>query len=151
MISLPLKMPSVAPISGGLQGRTKSVQSATMSCPFQRQRSIVQLRVGCHSLPNEHGRIGKPMLRHLHGCICWTVNAVGDERHCGFDCPLYRDFSATACIAFPAFSGATRCLRGHRDQTSVCVGHRQTGPDIMTDLSSLAFASCLDVVNLSLL
>ncbi len=49
---------------------------------------IFHFRVGAYSLPIEQGRIEKP--QHLRRCtFCATnidINAIGDERHCIFDC-----------------------------------------------------------------
>ena len=62
--------------------------------PFsiKKLRSILHFRMGSHALPIERGRLDRPaVLRHLRRCTFCTTRAVGDERHCLFDCPHFDD------------------------------------------------------------
>ena len=55
-------------------------------------RLLFHFRMGSHSLPVEQGRLGRSSVpRHLRRCTLCTARAVGDERHCVFDCPCFGD------------------------------------------------------------
>ncbi len=59
--------------------------------PVTKLRSIFHFRVGAHSLPVEQGRIEMPKVpRHLRRCTFCATTAIGDERHCLFDCPHFQ-------------------------------------------------------------
>ncbi len=50
-------------------------------------RVLFHFRMGSHSLPVEQGRLARPgMSRHLHSCTFCPGRALGDERHCIFEC-----------------------------------------------------------------
>ncbi len=52
---------------------------------------MFRFRVGVRSLPLEKGRIEMPQVpRHLRRCTFCATNAIGDERHCVFDCPHFQ-------------------------------------------------------------
>ena len=73
--------------------------------PVTKLRSIFHFRVGAHSLPVEQGRIEMPKVpRHLRRCTFCATSAIGDERHCVFDCPHFSEPSAAACNDFQGFS-----------------------------------------------
>ena len=62
--------------------------------PFsiKKLRSILHFRMGLHALPIEQGRLDRSAVpRHLRQCTFCTTRAVGDERHCLFDCPHFGD------------------------------------------------------------
>ncbi len=59
--------------------------------PVTKLRSMFRFRVGAHSLPIEQGNIEVPQVpRHLRRCTFCATNAIGDERHCVFDCPHFQ-------------------------------------------------------------
>ncbi len=72
---------------------------------------------------------------------------------CFATCALRQQHAET----FQDSHDAMRSLMRQKDQKSVCalvlaiVNEAQLGPDSMTDLSSQAFAGCMDVVNFLLL
>ena len=73
--------------------------------PVTKLRSIFHFRVSAHSLPIEQGRIEMPKVpRHLRRCTFCATNAIGNERHCVFDCPHFPGPSAAACRDFQGFS-----------------------------------------------
>ncbi len=85
-------------------------------------RSIVHFRVGAHSLPVEQGRIEMPKVpRHLRRCTCATA-AIGDERHCVFDCPHFhfQGLRQQHAEIFRDSHDAMRSVMWHKDQKSVC-------------------------------
>ena len=58
-------------------------------------RTLVQFRLGSHTLPAEQGRFARPAVpRHLCWCTVCDLQAVGDELHCVFDCPHFNDTKA---------------------------------------------------------
>ncbi len=92
-------------------------------------RSIFHFRVGAHSLPVEQGRIEMPQVpRHLRRCTFCATNAIGDERHCVFDCPRFQGLRQQHVEIFQDSHDAMRSLMWHKDQKSVCalvIGHCQ--------------------------
>ena len=83
------------------------------------------------ALPIEQGRLDRPAVpiaRHLrrYRCTFCTTRAVGDERHCLFDCPHFGDLRsehAPHAQLYHEAHGAMRSLRSlrwHKDQKSVC-------------------------------
>ena len=57
---------------------------------INKLRSILHFRMGSHALLVEQGRLGRPTVpRHMRRCTFSTTRAVGDERHCLFDCPHF--------------------------------------------------------------
>ena len=77
--------------------------------------------MGSHALPIEQGRLGKPSVpRHLRRCIFCATRALGDERHCVFDCPHFRDLRLQHAELFEQAHGAMRSFMWHKDQKSVC-------------------------------
>ena len=84
-------------------------------------RLLLHFRMGCHSLPVEQGRLGRSSVpRHLRRCTLCAARAVGDERHCVFDCPCFRDLRQEHARLFEDAHCAMRCLMWHKDQKSVC-------------------------------
>ncbi len=89
--------------------------------PVAELRSIIHLRVGAHSLPVEQGRIEMPQVpRHLHRYTFCATNAIGDERHCVFDCPRFQGLRQQHAGNFEDSHDAMRYLMWHNDQNSVC-------------------------------
>ncbi len=73
--------------------------------PVTKLRSIFHFRVGAHSLPVEQGRIEMPQVpRHLRRCTFCATNAIGDERHCVFDCPHFQGLRRQHAEIFQRFS-----------------------------------------------
>ncbi len=109
--------------------------------PVTKLRSIFRFRVGAPSLPVEQGSIEMPQVpRHLRRCTFCATDAIGDERHCVFDCPHFQGLRQQRAQIFQDSHGAMRSLMWDKDQMSVCaLGlaiHCQRGPDSMTDSSS---------------
>ncbi len=78
-------------------------------------------RVGAHSLPVEQGRIEMPKVpRHLRRCTFCATNAIGDERHCVFDCPHFQGLRQQHAEIFRDSHDAMRSVMWHKDQKSVC-------------------------------
>ncbi len=78
-------------------------------------------RVGAHSLPVEQGRIQMPKVpRHLRRCTFCATNAIGDERHCLFDCPHFLGLRQQHALIFRDSHDAMRSVMWHKDQKSVC-------------------------------
>ncbi len=110
---------SFAPICGGLHGRTGSTQSAAPSS--DKAQIHFHFRVGAHSLPVEQGRIEMPQVpRHLRRCAFCATNAIGDERHCVFDCPHFQGLRQQHAMIFRDSHDAMRSVMWHKDQKSVC-------------------------------
>ncbi len=66
---------------------------------------IFHFRVGAHSLPVEQGRIAMPKVpRHLRRCTFCATSAIGDERHCVFDCPHFQGLRQQHADDFQGFS-----------------------------------------------
>ncbi len=64
--------------------------------PLTKLRSIFHFRTGAHSWPIEQGRIEMPQVpRHLRRCTFWAGTAIGDERHCVFDCPHFQGLGSS--------------------------------------------------------
>ena len=83
-------------------------------------RLIFHFRMGSHSLPIEQGRLGRLSVpRHLRRCTFCTTRAVGDERHCIFDCPRFCELRQEHADLF-GDAHAMRSLMWHKDQKSVC-------------------------------
>ena len=80
--------------------------------------------MGCHSLPIEQGRLARPhvprQLRWLRRCTFCATCALGDERHCGFDCPHFAGLRLTHAELFEDALGAMKSLVWHKDQQAVC-------------------------------
>ena len=80
-------------------------------------RLLLHFGMGCHSLPIEQGRLGNfSVPRHLRRCTLCTARAVGDERHCVFDCPCFCDLCQEHARLFDDAHCAMRCLMWHKDQ-----------------------------------
>ncbi len=89
--------------------------------PVTKLRSIFHFRVGAHSLPVEQGRIQMPKVpRHLRRCTFCATNAIGDERHCLFDCPHFLGLRQQHALIFRDSHDAMRSVMWHKDQKSVC-------------------------------
>ncbi len=89
--------------------------------PVTKLRSIFHFRVGAHSLPVEQGRIEMPKVpRHLRRCTFCATNAIGDERHCLFDCPHFLGLRQQHAMIFRDSHDAMRSVMWHKDQKSVC-------------------------------
>ncbi len=89
--------------------------------PVTKLRSIFHFRVGAHSLPVEHGRIEMPKVpRHLRRCTFCATNAIGDERHCVFDCPHFQGLRQQHAEVFRDSHDAMRSVMWHKDQKSIC-------------------------------
>ncbi len=89
--------------------------------PVTKLRSIFHFRVGAHSLPVEQGRIQMPKVpRHLRRCTFCATNAIGDERHCLFDCPHFLGLWQRHALIFRDSHDAMRSVMWHKDQKSVC-------------------------------
>ena len=58
--------------------------------------------------------------RHLRRCTFCTTRAVGDERHCLFDCPRFGDLRSEHAQLFHDAHGAMRSLMWHKNQKFVC-------------------------------
>ncbi len=77
--------------------------------------------IGAHSLPVEQGRIEMPKVpRHLRRCTFCATNAIGDERHCVFDCPHFQGLRQQHAMIFKESHDAMRSVMWHKDQKSVC-------------------------------
>ena len=76
---------------------------------ISKLRTLVQFRLGSHTLPIEQGRFARPALpRRLRRCTFCSTQAVGDEVHSVFDCPHSSDIRAQ----FPGlFQHAAGCMR----------------------------------------
>ncbi len=126
---LPLRVPSFAPICGGLRGRTISTEPYyELPLPLTKLRSIFHFRVGAHSLPVEQGRIEMPKVpRHLRRCKFCASSAIGDERHCVFDCPHFQSLRQRHAMIFRDSHDAMRSVMWHKDEVCLCscVGHCQ--------------------------
>ena len=71
--------------------------------------------------PVEQGRLDRPAVpRHLRPCTFCTTRAVGDERHCLFDCPHLGDLRSEHAQLFDEAHGAMRSLMWHKNEKSVC-------------------------------
>ena len=88
---------------------------------IKKLRSILHFRMGSHALPVEQGRLDRPAVpRHLRRCTFCTTRAVGDERHCLFDCPHFGGLRSEHAQLFHEAHGAMRSLMWHKNQKSVC-------------------------------
>ncbi len=58
--------------------------------------------------------------RHLRRCTFCATNAIGDERHCVFDCPHFQGLWQQHAMIFRDFHDAMRSVMWHKDQKSVC-------------------------------
>ncbi len=89
--------------------------------PVTELRSILHFRMVAHSLPIEQGNIEMPQVPpHLRRCTFCATNAIGDERHCVFDCPHFQDLRQQHAEIFQDFRIAMMSLMWHNDQKSVC-------------------------------
>ncbi len=125
-----------------------------LTLPVTKLRSVVHFRMGACALSIEQGRIGKRKVpRQLRGYPFCTTNAMGQERHCGFDCPHFEGLWQQDAELLQDSHDTLRSFMWHEDQKSVsaCAGHCQTALDIMPDSSAWAFRGCMDVVTLLLL
>ena len=111
-----------------------------------RFTGILHFRMGSHALPGEQVRLDRPAVpRHLRRCTFCTgfshpnkpflavtgtatflpsflpsTRAVGDERHCLFDCPHFGDLRSDHAQLSDEAHGAMRSLMWHKNQKSVC-------------------------------
>ena len=58
--------------------------------------------------------------RHLRRCTFCAANAIGDERHCVFDCPHFQGFRQQRAEIFRDSHDALRSVMWHKDHKSVC-------------------------------
>ena len=100
---------SFAPITIDFAGLVLCDMSPTVSCQWASVSSLVQFRLGSHTLPIEQGRFARPALpRHLRRCTVCDTQALGDELHYVFDCPHFSNIRAQ----FPGlFQDAAGCMR----------------------------------------
>ena len=89
--------------------------------PVTKLRSIFHFRVGAHSLPIERAEL---RCLRCHG-ICagarfCATNAIGDERHCVFDCLHFQGLRQQHAGIFQDSHDAMRSVMWHKDQKSVC-------------------------------
>ncbi len=67
------------------------------------------------------GRIEMPQVpRHLWRCTVCATTAIGDERHCVFDCPHFQGLRQQHAQILQDSHDAMRSLMWHKDQKSVC-------------------------------
>ncbi len=101
--------------------RTSTEPYYELPLPVTKLRSIFHFRVGAHSLPVEQGRIQMPKVpRHLRRCTFCATTAIGDERHCVFDCPHFQGLRLQHAEIFRDAHDAMRSVMWHKDQKSVC-------------------------------
>ncbi len=101
--------------------RTSTEPYYELPLPVTKLRSIFHFRVGAHSLPVEQGRIEMPKVpRHLRRCTFCATTAIGDERHCVFDCPHFQGLRQQHAGLFRDSHDAMRSVMWHKDQKSVC-------------------------------
>ena len=101
--------------------RTSTEPYYELPLPVTKLRSIFHFRVGAHSLPVEQGRIEMPKVpRHLRRCTFCATTAIGDERHCVFDCPHFQGLRQQHAEIFRDSHDAMRSVMWHKDQKSVC-------------------------------
>ncbi len=88
----------------------------------QRSESLYHRElIPAHSLLGEQGRIEMPQVpRYLRRCTFCATNAIGDERHCVFDCPHFQGLRQQHAQVFQNSHDAVRFLMWHSDQKSVC-------------------------------
>ncbi len=58
--------------------------------------------------------------RHLRRCTFCATDAIGDERHCVFDCPHFQGLRQQHAMIFRDSHDAMRSVMWHKDQKSVC-------------------------------
>ena len=58
--------------------------------------------------------------RHLRRCTICATDAIGDERHCVFDCPHFQSLRQQHAEIFRDSHDAMRSVMWHKDQKSVC-------------------------------
>ena len=76
--------------------------------------------MGLHSLPVEQGRLARPGVpRHLRSCTFCPDRALGDKRHCIFDCLRFDGHRLSFAQLFDDAHGAMRTLVWHKDQKAV--------------------------------
>ncbi len=101
--------------------RTSTVTYYELPLPVTKLRSIFHFRVGAHSLPVEQGRIEMPkVLRHLRRYTFCATTAIGDERHCVFDCPHFQGLPSAQGWTAPA--NPTGMTFRSRDDRRLCRG-----------------------------
>ncbi len=101
--------------------RTSTEPYYELPLPVTKLGTIFHFRVGAHSLPVEQGRIEMPKVpRHLRRCTFCATAAIGDERHCVFDCPHFQGLRQQHAAIFRDFHDAMRSVMWHKDQKSVC-------------------------------
>ncbi len=70
-------------------------------------------------MPVEQGRIGLPKVsRHLRRCTFCATDAVSDERHCVFDCPLFQGLQQHHAEILQDSHDAMRSFVWHKEQKS---------------------------------
>ncbi len=57
---------------------------------------------------------------HLRRCTFCATTAIGDERHCVFDCPHFQGLRQQHAEIFRNSHDAMRSVMWHKDQKSVC-------------------------------
>lgn len=83
-------------------------------------RLLFHFRMGSHSLPVEQGRLARPGVpRHLRSCTFCPGRALGDERHCIFECPRFDGHRLNFPQLFDGAHDAMRTLVWHKDQKAV--------------------------------
>ena len=83
-------------------------------------RSLFYFRMGSHLLPVEQGQLARPGVpRHLRSCTFCPHRALGDERHCIFECPRFDGHWLSFAQLFDDAHGAMRTLVWHKDHKAV--------------------------------
>ncbi len=83
-------------------------------------RSLFHFRMGSHSLPVEQGRLARPGVpRRLRSCTFCAHQALGDGRHCIFECLRFDGHRLSFAQLFDDAHGAIRTLSWHKDQKAV--------------------------------
>ncbi len=87
---------------------------------YTKLRLLFHFRMGSHSLSVEQGRLAKPGVpKRLRSCTFCTGWALGDERHCIFEC-LRVDGHRMSCARLSHDAhGAMRISVWHKDQKAV--------------------------------
>ena len=88
---------------------------------ISRLRSLMQFRMGSHSLPVEQGRPARPMVpRQLRLCTLCSTHAIGDERHYVCDCPHFANIRWQFMSLFQDADGAMQSFMWQRNQKAIC-------------------------------
>ena len=89
--------------------------------PLSRLRSLMQFRMGSHSLPVEQGRLARPMVPpQLRQCTLCDTHAISDERHFVFDCRHFAHLRRQFRSLIQDADGAMQSFMWHQNQKAVC-------------------------------